>query len=137
LYAHPADPLQKERTMPVITRSDAPRFELPGTRVVGLAAPSRGATETCAWHLTLDPGASSPDHSLDREEVFVALAGSARATLDGTTHDVHAGDSLIVPPHVDFAIANHGDEPFEAVACLPVGGQATVAGESSSPPWAV
>ena len=123
--------------MPVIANQDAPRFELPGTQVVGLASPSRGASETCAWHLTLAPGASSPEHSLDREEVFVALAGTATAMLEGACHEVTAGDGLIVPAGTPFAIANPNDEPFEAVACLPVGGQATVAGAASAPPWAV
>src|SRR4051794_10114359 len=123
--------------MPVVTYQHAPRFELPGTHVVGLASPSRGASETCAWRLTLAPGAGSPEHTLDREEVFVALSGSARATLDGTAHDVNPGDGLIVPAGTAFTIATAGDEPFEAVACLPVGGLATVAGEASSPPWAV
>src|SRR3954454_3461736 len=123
--------------MPVIAHEDAPCFDLPGTHVVGLAALSRGATETCAWRLTLAPGAASPDHTLDREEVFVALAGTAHATLDGTGHDVRPGDGLIVPAGVAFRIANGGDEPFEAVACLPVGGRATVAGEVAAPPWAI
>jgi quercetin dioxygenase-like cupin family protein len=123
--------------MPVISSQDAPRYEVGGTRVVGLAAPSRGAQETCAWRLTLAPGASSPNHTLDREEVFVALSGEARATLDGMTHLVGEGDGLIVPAGVAFTIDNPGDEPFEAIACLPVGGRATVAGESAAPPWAV
>jgi mannose-6-phosphate isomerase-like protein (cupin superfamily) len=123
--------------MPVINNQDAPHFDVAGTHVVGLAAPSRGAQETCAWRLTLAPGASSPDHTLDREEVFVALAGAARATLDGAGHDVRQGDGLIVPAGVEFRIATVGDEPFEAVACLPVGGRATVAGEAAAPPWVV
>ncbi|MEA2421686.1 MAG: hypothetical protein QOF55_785 [Thermoleophilaceae bacterium] len=123
--------------MPVIANEEAPRFDVAGTHVVGLAAPSRGAAETCAWRLTLDPGASSPDHSLDHEEVFVALAGRARATVDGTSHEIREGDGLIVPAGVPFTIANHGTEPFEAVACLPVGARATVAGNVTAPPWAV
>jgi mannose-6-phosphate isomerase-like protein (cupin superfamily) len=123
--------------MPVIANQDAPRFDLAGTHVVGLAAPSRGARETCAWRLTLAPGASSPEHVLDREEVFVALAGEARATLDGISHTVGEGDGLIVPAGVSFTIENPGDDPFEAIACLPVGGRATVAGKAAAPPWAV
>jgi mannose-6-phosphate isomerase-like protein (cupin superfamily) len=120
----------------VIANQDAPRFELAGTHVVGLASPSRGARETSAWRLSLMPGASSPDHTLDREEVFVALSGRASATLDGDTHEVCAGDALIVPAGVAFTIATEGEEPFEAVACLPVGGSATVAGKTMTPPWA-
>jgi mannose-6-phosphate isomerase-like protein (cupin superfamily) len=74
---------------------------------------------------------------LDREEVFVALAGEARATLDGISHTVGEGDGLIVPAGVSFTIENPGDDPFEAIACLPVGGRATVEGKAAAPPWAV
>jgi mannose-6-phosphate isomerase-like protein (cupin superfamily) len=123
--------------MTLVSLSDAPRFVAGGTHVVGLAAPSRGSAETSVWRLTLDPGTSSPEHTLDREEVFVALGGSARAVLAGRSLDVHAGDALIVPPGVAFTIGNPGSEPFEAVACQPVGGTATVDGESFPPPWAV
>jgi len=58
--------------------------------------------------------------------------------LDGTEHRVRAGDALVVPPGVDFSVAAAGDAPFRAVVCLPVGGQAQLAGgEPFTPPWAV
>ena len=123
--------------MTLVSLSDAPRFDAGGTHVIALAAPSRGSAETSVWRLTLDPGSASPEHTLDREEVFVALGGSARAVLGGRPLDVHAGDALIVPPRIAFTISNPGPEPFEAVACQPVGGTATVDGESFPPPWAV
>jgi mannose-6-phosphate isomerase-like protein (cupin superfamily) len=123
--------------MTLVSATTAPRFDVGGTHVIGLASPSRGAAETSVWRLTLDPGSSSPEHTLDREEVFVALAGTARAVTDGHVTDVRPGDALIVPPAVPFTIANPGPEPFEAVVSLPVGGSATVAGEAMTPPWAV
>jgi mannose-6-phosphate isomerase-like protein (cupin superfamily) len=123
--------------MTLVSSTTAPRFDVGGTHVIGLASPSRGAAETSVWRLTLDPGSSSPEHTLDREEVFVALAGTARAVTDGHATDVRPGDALIVPPAVPFTIANPGPEPFEAVVSLPVGGSATVAGEAMTPPWAV
>jgi mannose-6-phosphate isomerase-like protein (cupin superfamily) len=123
--------------MTLVSLSSAPRFDAGGTHVVGLASPSRGSAETSVWRLTLDPGSSSPEHTLDREEVFVALGGSARAVMGERTLDVHAGDALIVPRDVAFRISNPGSEAFEAVACMPVGGSATVDGESFPPPWAV
>ena len=122
--------------MPVIDDDNAPRFDLGGTHVVGLAAPSRGARDTSVWRLRLDPGSSSPLHTLDREEVFVAISGAATAAFADRTETVRAGGALIVPAGEEFAISTDGDEPFEAVACLPVGGSATVAGEASVPPWA-
>jgi mannose-6-phosphate isomerase-like protein (cupin superfamily) len=123
--------------MTLVSSITAPRFDLDGTHVIGLASPSRGAAETSVWRLTLDPGSSSPEHTLDREEIFVALAGTARAVIAGRATDVRPGDALIVPPAVPFTIANPGTEPFEAVVSLPVGACATVAGEPMTPPWAV
>lgn len=122
--------------MPVITDAQAPRFDVGGTHAVGLASPSRGAQSTSAWRVRLDPGTVSPEHTLDAEEVFVVLAGAATATLDGANNDVRGGDALIVPPGVPFALANRGDEPFEAVVCMPVGGTATWDGQTAVPPWA-
>jgi mannose-6-phosphate isomerase-like protein (cupin superfamily) len=123
--------------MPVITAEEAPTFEVDGTRVVGLAAPSRGATHTSAWRLTLAAGAASPPHALSQEEVFVALRGRVEARYPESVEEVGAGGALIVPAGVEFTLVNPGDEPFEAVAVLPVGGRAVVDGEPLTPPWAV
>ncbi len=122
--------------MTVIDDRDAPRFDLGGTHVIGLASPSRGAKDTSVWRLTLDPGAASPPHTLDREEVFVALRGSVTAAFADRTETVESGGALIVPVGEEFVLQNTGDEPFEGVICLPVGGRATVDGEASVPPWA-
>ncbi|MGW4844374.1 cupin domain-containing protein [Nocardia brasiliensis] len=123
--------------MPIITAADAPRFENEHASFIGLAAPSRGATENCAWRLTLKPGVDAPPHALDREEIFIAVAGSMNVTIDGETHTVTAGDALIVPAHQQFAMANPHAEPFEAVVVLPVGGQGLIPGQPPiTAPWA-
>ena len=58
-------------------------------------------------------------------------------TLDGVEHRVREGDALVVPAGVEFAVAAAGPEPFRAVVCLPVGGQAVLpGGEPFTPPWA-
>jgi quercetin dioxygenase-like cupin family protein len=122
--------------MPVIARASAPVFPLEHASFVGLAAPSRGATETSVWEVTLQAGAPALEHSLDREEVLVAVAGRARATLDGVTHELGAGDAIIVPAQRRFSLANPYDTPFIAVAVLPVGGRARFpGGEPFTPPW--
>ena len=122
--------------MTVISSSTAPTFDTGGTHVVGLAAPSRGSREVSAWRLRLDAGAASPEHALTHEEVFVALTGHAVAQIADRRHEIGPGDALIVPPDVPFVLANEGDEPFEAVACMRCGGLARVDGESFPPPWA-
>lgn len=123
--------------MPLVQGATAPTFELPHATFTGLASPSRGAKETSVWRVALAPGAEPVPHSLTREEIFVAVAGSAVATLDGATHAVKTGDALVVPAGADFSLANPGDEPFEAVVAFPIGGQAMTPGsEPFTPPWA-
>jgi mannose-6-phosphate isomerase-like protein (cupin superfamily) len=122
--------------MPINKCPSAPHFHLENLAVTGLAAPSRGSTETCVWKLALAPNTPGTPHTLDREEIFVVLSGRGTATIDGTKHDLAAGDTLIVPPNAPFELANPHGEPFEAVAVLPVGGRATLpGGPAFAPPW--
>ncbi|MBO2451732.1 cupin domain-containing protein [Actinomadura barringtoniae] len=123
--------------MPIISGAAAPTFNAPQATCVGLASPSRGAKETCAWRATIAPGAAGHEHSVEREEIFVALAGAGRVTIEGEVLALGAGDALVVPAHTPFKLANPGDEPLELVCVLPVGARAYVAGEEPfTPPWA-
>src|SRR5436190_19568780 len=86
LTAAPAPPVPEEGArMPIVKSSLAPLFELPALSVRGLAAPSRGARETCVWQITLAPGTPGTPHSVDREEIFVALGGEAQIAIDGAS----------------------------------------------------
>jgi quercetin dioxygenase-like cupin family protein len=122
--------------MIVIKSSAAPTFDLPSLSVLGLAAPSRGARETCVWQITIAPRSAGIPHSVDREEIFVGLAGQARVALGGQEASIGAGDTLIVPAGQSFSLSNPGVEPFTALAVLPVGGRAVLpGGEPFPPPW--
>ncbi len=123
--------------MPFIAHKHAPTFELPGASFTGLAAPSRGATENAVWIVTLQPQAPGVLHQVTREEVFVCIEGKGKALMGGETHEMTPGSALVVPAGTEFAISNPGSSLFRAVAVLPVGGQAWVAGsEPFTPPWA-
>jgi mannose-6-phosphate isomerase-like protein (cupin superfamily) len=123
--------------MPIVRKSDAPVFRLPGLEVTGLASPRRGAAETCVWRLALDPGAPGVPHRVTREEIFVALSGSAVAKMGESEQTLRAGDALVVPPDTEFSLANRGGEPFEAVVAFPVGGEAVTGDDAPfTPPWA-
>jgi mannose-6-phosphate isomerase-like protein (cupin superfamily) len=123
--------------VPIIHGSTAPTFTLHNGTFTGLAAPSRGARETCVWRTELAPGSVCQEHELTREEVLVVLSESAVATVDGTEHALTAGDALVVPPRTPFALANPHGRPCTLMAVLPVGGQAVLPeGEPFTPPWA-
>jgi mannose-6-phosphate isomerase-like protein (cupin superfamily) len=122
--------------MPIVRSAAAPQFVIPGLTVTGLAAPSRGARETCVWRLSLAGQTPGTVHSVDKEEIFVVLTGHAVATLDGDTFELAPGDALIVPAQHPFSLGNPHPEPFEAIAVLPVGGLAAMpAGAPFAPPW--
>ncbi|MFE3453773.1 cupin domain-containing protein [Nonomuraea sp. NPDC059194] len=124
--------------MPVISGATAPVFTIGTTRFTGLAAPSRGSSETCVWRTTVAPGAEPNEHSLDREEVLVVVAGSGVARLAGTEHPVTAGDAIVVPAQTMFGLGNPHDEPLELIAALPVGARARLSdGTTIVPPAAV
>jgi len=124
--------------MAVVPAPAAPTHELGGARFTSLATPSRGSTDTSVWLVEIAPGTPGAPHRLTREEVFVVLAGRADVRLDGVASVAEAGDAIVVPPGVPFALAAAGDEPLRALCCLPVGGQGQLAdGEPFTPPWAL
>lgn len=134
--------------MPVIQSASAPVFtysmpgvdtlpDTPHLTVRGLAAPSRGSTQTCVWRLTIAPNTPPRFGTVDHEEIFHVLSGAADVKLGEDDHHLAVGDTMIVPPNTTFGISNPNGESVEFVVVLPVGGQAHVPGEQSfTPPWA-
>ncbi|MFI7386570.1 cupin domain-containing protein [Streptomyces sp. NPDC049813] len=111
--------------------------DTPHLSVRGLAAPSRGSTQTCVWRLTIAGGTPPRFGTVDHEEIFHVLSGAADVQLAEDLHHLAEGDTLIVPPDTTFGISNPHDASVEFVVVLPVGGVAHVPGEESfTPPWA-
>ncbi len=121
----------------IIKQKDAPIFTNGGTRAVGYASPSRGARDTSLWRIELAPNSSSPPHQLEREEVFLLLAGSACARFAEHEENVCAGDCRILPADTEFLLPTN-DDGCEAVVCMPAGSHVTILpeGQSLIPPWA-
>lgn len=124
--------------MTIIDSRIAPVFAHGNVRFTGLASPSRGTHENSVWRVSIAPGSPHPGtHQVTREEVFVALSGTAEVMLEGRTMPLEAGSALVVPALTDFSLANPGNEPFEAIVVLPVGGEAVIPGQAPFvPPWA-
>jgi mannose-6-phosphate isomerase-like protein (cupin superfamily) len=122
----------------IVRKEEAPQFDVHGAKVVGYASPSRGSGSVATWRVTLDAGAASPLHTLDVDEVFVCLGGTADFDLGGEQLTVRAGDALTVTAGTWFRFSVRGDAPFEAIACVRAGCQARVGdGAPFTPPWAL
>ncbi|MCX4691715.1 cupin domain-containing protein [Streptomyces sp. NBC_01408] len=109
----------------------------PAATMTGLAAPSRGSAELSTWHLSMAAGATGPDHSISREQVWMLTAGSLEVTWDGgRTEKVTAGQTLVLPP--DTVRRVHAPEDAEAYVAMRADGVASVPGTEGTRvlPWA-
>jgi quercetin dioxygenase-like cupin family protein len=123
--------------MPVIPAPEAPTHDIGATRFTSLATPSLGTVDTAVWRVEIDPGAPATPHSLTREEVFVVLDGVAAIRNGDAAATAAAGDVIVVPAGVGFALSNGADEPVRLLCCMPIGGQARLEdGTTLTPPWA-
>ena len=87
--------------------------------------------------MTLSDTGTAVPHRLSREETLVCIEGRALARLGSDAHELTPGSALVIPAGVEFSIRNPDPAPFRAVAVLPVGGQAEIAGQPPfTPPWA-
>jgi uncharacterized cupin superfamily protein len=64
----------------------------------------------------IEPGSRIPEHDeteSDQEEVYIVLAGTAVAIVDGVEHPAPAGTFVRLDPEPLRTIANVGDEPVK------------------------
>ena len=124
--------------MPVIYAANAQQFELPGAQFTALASPQTGAVSTAAWRVSLTPKTDGMTHQLTKEEIIIAIAGSAVAVIGADRHEISAGDAIIIPANTDFKLSNQSAHAFTAIAMVPVGTQAKIGTEPPfSPPWTI
>lgn len=108
----------------------------PNATMSGLAAPSRGSAELSTWTVTMEAGATGPEHSISREQVWTVTAGALEVTCDGRVEKVSAGQTLILPPALVRRI--HAPERAEAHVSMRSDGVASVPGTEGTRelPWA-
>lgn len=127
--------------MPVI--SETPDRTV--TNTVGVAAalagPSSGSDQLATWRIAAVEGVDSPVHEIDRDQVWMPIAGTFEfdLQLDGAAvvERAGAGQALLVPAGVVRRFRAHGG-PAEALVAMAAGGTAAVPGESARRPlpWA-
>ncbi|MFF7178030.1 cupin domain-containing protein [Streptomyces sp. NPDC008121] len=122
--------------MHIITPSDDNVTVSPNATMTGLAAPSRGSTELSTWTVGMDAGATGPEHSVTREQVWTVTEGALEVTCEGHTHKVQAGQSFILSAGHLRRI--HAPERTEAHVAMCCDGRASVPGTEGTRelPWA-
>ncbi len=99
--------------MSVIRNEELPHAELPGLRNVTLAGSANGLKHLSVWHQFVAPGAATPPHRHDCEEVVLIKSGSGTLELEGHVARFGPDTTLIVPPNAPHQIVNDGTEPIE------------------------
>lgn len=123
--------------MTVIKHSQTPVLHLAGIEHQTLAGPKHGLTTLEVWLETIAPGAATPVHTHDCEEVFVILSGSGHLSVAGREEDFGPDSTLIVRPNEVHQISNTGPGALRLIVVLgmsPVRA-ATPEGQAIPLPW--
>lgn len=95
--------------------------QVPGIRHRTLAGngPHPGATKGLeVWHQLIEPGAATPPHRHDCEEVVVLLKGRMLCIVEGVKQEVGPHSTIIVPQNAWHVLEPLGDEPCELIGVL-------------------
>jgi quercetin dioxygenase-like cupin family protein len=131
-------PIQTEEPdMIVIEQSRPQPAPIPGVAHATWAGAAEGLTQLSVWRQTLAPGAATPPHRHDCDEIVLCLGGQGEVHLDGAVHRFGADSTVVLPRGPVHQIFNTGSVPLEIVGVF---GQAPVTtrlpdGSELALPW--
>jgi quercetin dioxygenase-like cupin family protein len=105
--------------MVVIAQKRPQPTELAGVAHATWAGGADGLNQLSLWRQTLAPGATTPPHGHDCDEVVLCLGGSGQVHVDGQAHSFGADSTLVLPKGVVHRICNVGTLPLEILGILP------------------
>lgn len=97
---------------------------IPGVAHATWAGAAEGLTQLSVWRQTLAPGAVTPPHRHDADEVVMCLEGVGEVHEGGEARRFRAGQVVSLPRDREHQLFNVGDAPLELVAVFgatPVG----------------
>ena len=110
---------------------------IPGILHATWAGSADGLKTLSLWRQSMAPGAATPPHSHDCEEIVMCTGGRGEVHIGGEVHAFGAHQTLLLPPNVPHQIFNVGDVPLETTAVFaatPVG-VALPDGSALDVPW--
>jgi len=106
------------RNMSIISHDLRPIYALPGIKHQTLASGADKLARLEVWMQTLDPGAVTPVHYHECEEVVVVLKGSGCLIVGGVITECGPGTTLIIPPMAIHQIISTGKGEMTLVVAL-------------------
>jgi quercetin dioxygenase-like cupin family protein len=122
--------------MYVVTETEERTTRTPAGAMYGLAAPSQGSTDISTWRVEIADGQATPVHQIDKEQVWMPIAGAFEVTVEDAVEQVKAGQAVTIPAGATRQLKAVGDT--QALVAMAVGGKAMIPGkEDKIPlPWA-
>lgn len=102
--------------MYVIANHQLPRAALPGIEHQTLANADNGLSRLSVWRQSMAPGAATPPHRHDCEEVVLVEAGSGELHIGGKVIAFGPDSTLVIPPNADHQIFNTGADEMRTTA---------------------
>lgn len=97
---------------------------IPGVAHATWAGQAEGLRQISIWRQSLAPGAATPPHRHDCDEVVLCLAGEGEVHIDGVSHRFGADCTVVLPKGSMHQIFNAGSRPLEILGVFgatPVG----------------
>jgi quercetin dioxygenase-like cupin family protein len=123
--------------MNVIEQARPASVGMPGIAHATWAGSADGLTQVSVWRQTLAPGAATPPHSHDCDEVVMCQSGLGELHADGEVQRFGGDSTIALPRGKVHQIFNVGETPLELLAALggtPVG-TFLPDGEAIALPW--
>ena len=102
--------------MSVIDNAAIQQFSLPGLAHQTLASHKDGLRNCEVWMQMLGPGAETPVHYHDCEEVIVVMNGSGQLSINDEVLEFGPHSTLIIPPDMVHQLVNSGTEEITLIA---------------------
>jgi mannose-6-phosphate isomerase-like protein (cupin superfamily) len=101
--------------MNVIEQSRPVDTPLPGVAHATWAGQADGLQQISIWRQTLAPGAATPPHHHDCDEVVLCLSGLGEVHTEGRVQRFGADSTVVLPKGRDHQLFNAGPQPLEIV----------------------
>jgi mannose-6-phosphate isomerase-like protein (cupin superfamily) len=101
--------------MKVIEQQRPTPTPLPGVAHTTLASGVDGLSALSLWRQTLAPGAATPPHRHDCDEVVLCVGGWGEVHSEGRAQRFGIDCTVVLPANRDHQIFNVGREPLEII----------------------
>lgn len=123
--------------MRIIEQTKPEATALPGIEHVTWVGAAEGLKDMSLWRQTMAPGAATPPHSHDCDEVVLCLSGWGEVHSEGQVRRFGADTTLVLPAGRVHQLFNVGPLPLETIAVFGATPVATrlPEGERIELPW--